>query len=295
VNEVDPHAGSSEAAGFRSGFVAMYGRPNTGKSTIVNKIIGEKVSITSNKAQTTRHQIRGVLTTQEAQLVFVDTPGVGKPRTALGKKLNNTARQGKGDADVVCFVVDAQSGYGRGDAFLAESLNPENTVIVLNKIDGMKPEAIAKQLALVAPLECSAYFPVSGFTGAGLGPLVEHLKSRLPVGPRWFPNESITDVPDGRWVAELVREQLLRTLREELPHSIATRVTEWQGKHITVEILVERESQKGIVIGKGGDVLKKVGTNVRKQLADGHHLELVVNVEHNWQHDPAGVERMLGD
>lgn len=279
--------------GYRSGFVAMYGRPNTGKSTIVNKIIGEKVSITSNKAQTTRHQIRGVLTTPEAQIVFVDTPGVGKPRTALGQKLNRTAQQGKTEADVVCFVIDARSGYGRGDAFLAGQIDPAQTVLVLNKIDGMTKEAIAKQLSLVAPLDCSAYFPVSGFTGAGLKPLVEHLMSRLPVGPRWFPNDSITDVSDAHWVAELVREQLLRSLREELPHSVATRVTEWRDKHITVEIVVERESQKGIVIGKGGQVLKKVGTNVRRQLADGYHLELVVNVEPNWQHDPDGVERML--
>lgn len=292
MNELEEDPGPPNDR-FRSGFVAMYGRPNTGKSTIVNKIVGEKVSITSNKAQTTRHQIRGVLTTPEAQLIFVDTPGVGKPRTALGKKLNTTARQGKGEADIVCFVVDARSGYGRGDAFLAESLDPDQTVVVLNKIDGMTKEAIAKQLALVAPLACSAYFPVSGFTGAGLRPLVEHLMARLPVGPRWFPNDSITDVSDAHWVAELVREQLLRSLREELPHSIATRVTDWRDKHITVEILVERDSQKGIVIGKGGEVLKKVGTNVRRQLADGYHLELVVNVEPNWQHDPDGVERML--
>ncbi len=293
MTESDDVGQPGEEDGFRSGFVAMFGRPNTGKSTIVNHIIGEKVTITSNKAQTTRHQIRGVLTTPDAQLIFVDTPGVGKPRTALGKKLNSTANKGRGEADVVCFVVDARSGYGRGDEFLAQNLDPENTVVVLNKVDGMKPEAIGKQLELVAPLDCSAYFPVSGFTGAGLTPLVDHLIGRLPVGPRWFPSDSITDVSDSHWVAELVREQLLRTLQQELPHSIATRVTEWRDKHITVEILVERDSQKGIVIGKGGEVLKKVGTNVRRQLAKGYHLELVVNVEANWQHDPAGVERML--
>lgn len=279
--------------GFRSGFVAMYGRPNTGKSTIVNKIIGEKVSITSNTAQTTRHQIRGVLTTEDAQIVFVDTPGVGKPRTALGQKLNSTARKGKGEADLVCFVIDARSGYGKGDAFLAQSIEPESTILVLNKVDGMKPEEIGKQLTLVAPLDCSAYFPVSGFTGAGMQPFVDHLISRLPNGPQWFPTDSVTDVSDARWVAELVREQLFRVLREELPHSVATRVIEWRDKHITVEILVERDSQKGIVIGKGGEVLKMVGTNVRKQLAKGFHLELVVSVESNWQQSADGVERML--
>ncbi len=278
---------------FRSGFVAMYGRPNTGKSTIVNKIIGEKVSITSNTAQTTRHQIRGVLTTDDAQIVFVDTPGVGKPRTALGQRLNSTARKGKGEADLVCFVIDARSGYGKGDAFLAQTIEPERTILVLNKVDGMKPEEIGKQLTLVAPLDCSAYFPVSGFTGAGMQPFVDHLISRLPLGPQWFPTDSVTDVSDARWVAELVREQLFRVLREELPHSVATRVIEWRDKHITVEILVERDSQKGIVIGKGGEVLKMVGTNVRKQLAKGFHLELVVSVESNWQQSADGVERML--
>ncbi len=277
----------------RSGFVAMYGRPNTGKSTIVNAIIGEKVSITSNTAQTTRHQIRGVLTRPDAQVVFVDTPGVGKPRTALGEKLNRTAARGQGEADIVCFVVDARSGYGRGDDFLAKTLDPDRTVVVLNKVDGMTPEAIAKQLVRVSPLDCSAYFPVSGFTGAGLGPLVDHLISRLPEGPQWFPETSVSDISDSHWVAELVREQLFRVLREELPHSVATRVIEWNDRHITVEIVVERDSQKGIVIGHGGGVLKQVGTNVRRQLAPGYHLELVVNVESNWQHDPEGVERML--
>lgn len=280
---------------FRSGFIALYGRPNVGKSTIVNAIVGDKVSITSNKAQTTRHQIRGVLTRPDAQLVFVDAPGIGKPRTALGRQLNKTARESQSEADLVCFVVDARAGYGRGDAFLAEALDPDRTILVLNKIDGLNPGTIAEQLAAVAPLGCSAYFPVSGFTGAGLGPLIDHLVERLPVGPRWFPDDSITDVSDARWVAELVREQLLRMLRQELPHSVATRVVDWENKRIKVEILVERESQKGIVIGKDGAVLKKVGTNVRRQLAPGYHLELMVRVEPDWQHDPAGVERVLRD
>jgi GTP-binding protein Era len=226
-------------------------------------------------------------------VVFVDTPGVGKPRTALGKKLNTTARQGQGEADLVCFVVDARSGYGRGDAFLAETLDPARTIVVLNKVDGMKREDIVRQLGLVAGLDFLAYFPVSGFTGAGIPALVDELVTRLPPGPLWFPDDSVSDVSDAHWVAELVREQLMRALRQELPHSVATRVIRWDDKHITVEILVERESQKGIVIGKGGDVLKSVGTKVRRQLADGFHLELVVNVEPNWQNNPADVERLL--
>lgn len=285
---MDPDTSSE----FRSGFVAMFGRPNTGKSTIVNQIIGQKVSITSDKAQTTRHQIRGILTTDTGQVVFVDTPGVGKPRTALGERLNRTAGDAQSGVDLTCFVVDARSGYGKGDAFLAQRLVPEKTVVVLNKVDGMKPEAIGKQLLAVAPLDASAYFPVSGFTGQGIKPLVEHLLARMPAGPHWYPQESRTDMPETQWVAELVREQLMRALREEVPHSIATRVVQWDGGHIKVEILVERDSQKGIVIGKGGAVLKQVGVAVRRQLPKDHHLELFVTVDTNWQQDAAGVERL---
>lgn len=277
---------------FRSGFVTLFGRPNTGKSTLLNRMLGRKVTITSDKAQTTRHQIRGVLTTDEYQLVFVDTPGVGKPRSALGERLNATAAEARGGVDVVCFVIDARAGYGRGDAFLAERLHPDNTVVVLNKIDGMRPEAIADQLTKVAPLDASAYFPVSAQTGDGVDALVTHLGQRMPEGPHWYPEEQFTDVGETMWVAELVREQLLRTLRDELPHSIATRVTEWQWPHVRVEILVERESQKGIVIGRNGEVLKKVGTLARKQLPEGIYLDLFVTVDKNWQHDVGSVERL---
>lgn len=279
-------------ADFRSGFVALVGRPNVGKSTILNSICGEKVTITSNKPQTTRHQVRGLLTTDEYQIVFVDTPGIGKPRTALGKKLNQTAMEAKGSVDVVCFVIDGRTGFGRGDQMLAQSLNPEKTVVVLNKIDGQKPDHIMGQLTKVSDLGASSYFPVSGWTGKGIPDLVEHLAGRMPRGPMWFPSDQVRETPDRQWVAELVREQLLRVLRDEVPHSVATRVVEWEWPRIRVEILVERNSQKGIVIGKGGQVLKEVGTRARKQLPPETFLELTVSVDSNWQHDPAGVERL---
>lgn len=277
---------------FRSGFVTLFGRPNTGKSTLLNRMLGRKVTITSDKAQTTRHQIRGVRTTDDHQIVFVDTPGVGKPRSALGEKLNATATEARGGVDVVCFVVDARAGYGRGDAFLAERLHPASTVVVLNKVDGMRPDAIAEQLTKVAPLDASAYFPVSAQTGEGVDALLEHLGQRMPEGPHWYPEDQFTDMGETMWVAELVREQLLRTLRDELPHSVATRVTEWQWPHVRVEILVERESQKGIVIGRKGEVLKKVGTLARKQLPEGIYLDLFVTVDKNWQQDVSSVERL---
>lgn len=277
---------------FRSGFVAIVGRPNVGKSTLLNQVLDRKVTIVSDKAQTTRHQIRGVLTDDETQIVFVDTPGISKPRTALGDRLNATADTALGDVDVVCFVIDGRSGFGRGDQFLAERLDPERTVVVVNKIDGLDADRIMAQLSEVAGLDASAYFPVSAWTGKGVAPLVEHLRSRLPPGPLWYPSEMVTDAPEAFAVAELVREQLLHNLEQELPHSVATRVVEWEWPRIKVEILVERNSQKGIVIGKGGSVLKEVGIRVRKQLPEGAFLELVVNVDKDWQHDPAAIERL---
>lgn len=277
---------------FHSGFVTLFGRPNTGKSTLLNRMLGRKVTITSDKAQTTRHQIRGVHTTDTRQIVFVDTPGVGKPRTALGEKLNATAADARSGVDVVCFVVDGRSGYGRGDAFLAERLHPPSTVVVVNKIDGMRREAIAAQLTKLASLDASAYFPVSAQTGDGIDALLEHLSDRMPEGPHWYPEDQFTDMGETMWVAELVREQLLRVLRAEVPHSVATRVTEWQWPRVRVEILVERESQKGIVIGHKGEVLKQVGTLARKQLPKGVFLDLFVTVDKNWQQDVDSVERL---
>ncbi len=277
---------------FRSGFVAIVGRPNVGKSTLLNQILDHKVTIVSDKAQTTRHQIRGVLTTEESQIVFVDTPGISKPRSALGSRLNETADAALSDVDVVCFVIDARSGFGKGDRFLAERLKPQQTVVVVNKIDGLAKDKVLAQLAATADLDYSAYYPVSAWTGKGVAPLVAHLQSRMPKGPLWYPADVVTDVPEAFVVAELVREQLLHILREELPHSVATRVVEWEWPRVRVEILVERDSQKGIVIGKGGSTLKDVGTRVRRQLPEGTFIELVVNVEKNWQQDRTSIERL---
>ncbi len=282
----------NEDDGFRSGFVAVIGRPNVGKSTLVNKIIDEKVTIVSNKAQTTRHQIRGVYNREGVQLVFVDTPGISKPRTALGTRLNDTASAAKLGVDVVCFVIDGHSGFGKGDRFLAESLDPANTICVINKIDGLSREHVMGQLAAVADYGYMEYFPVSAWTGRGVDALTDHLVGLMPAGPRWYPEGMVTDMPDDFTVAELVREQLLRITREEVPHSIATRVVEWEWPRIRVEILVERESQKGIVIGKKGAILKEIGTRVRHQLPKGAFLELIVNVDKNWQDDPSAIERL---
>ncbi len=275
---------------MRSGFVTFVGRPNVGKSTLLNQILHTKVAITSDKPQTTRTRIMGVLTRPDAQVVFVDTPGIHKPRTALGTRLNATAEGTIGDVDVVCFVLDAHQPFGRGDQWVANLL-PKDAVCVVNKIDKASKAAVMEQLKAASGLELSEYFPVSAKTGDGVDELVEHLVSRLPVGPQYFPDDMVTDVPEAFHVAELVREQLLRRTHDELPHSIAARVTEWDWPFIRCEILVERESQKGIVIGHKGQVLKEVGTAVRRQLPEGTYLELLVKVDKDWQSRPKAMER----
>ena len=279
------------ATGFRSGFVSLVGRPNVGKSTLLNRILGHKVAIVSDKPQTTRHRIQGVLNRDDAQVVFVDTPGIHKPRTPLGERLNVAAESTIGDVDVVVFVIDATQPLGRGDRWVAERV-PHDAVVVVNKVDVARPQQVLAQLEAAAELDLSEYFPVSAQTGKGVDVLVEHLVARLPEGPRYYPEGTVTDVPEAFWVAELVREQLLAVARDELPHSIATRVTEWEWPLIRCEILVERESQKGIVIGHRGSVLKAVGTAVRAQLPAGAYLELHVKVDKDWQRRAGALDRL---
>ena len=276
---------------MRSGFATLVGRPNVGKSTLLNAILGAKVTIVSDKPQTTRTQVRGVLNRPDAQVVFVDTPGIHKPRTALGERLNETATSAIGDVDVVCLVLDATGPLGKGDRFIAERV-PKDALVVVNKTDAAGPREVLQQLARAGELDLSEYFPVSARTGEGVAELVEAIVARLPEGPRYYPDDMVTDVPEAFWVAELVREQLLAVAREELPHSIACRVTEWEWPRIRCEILVERESQKGIVIGRGGEVLKQVGTAVREQLPDGAYLELFVKVDKDWQRRPKALDRL---
>ncbi|HUF33470.1 MAG TPA: GTPase Era [Acidimicrobiales bacterium] len=276
---------------MRSGFVTLVGRPNVGKSTLLNRILGRKVSIVSDKPQTTRTQVRGVLNRPDAQVVFVDTPGIHKPRSAMGSRLNDTATGSISGVDIVCLVVDATAPIGRGDRFVAARV-PADAVIVVNKVDAARPEEVLAQLATAGELDRSAYFPVSAKTGAGVDELVEHLVARLPEGPKYYPDDMVTDVPEAFWIAELVREQLLAVTREEVPHSIATRVTEWEWPRVRCEILVERDSQKGIVIGKKGAVLKAVGTAVRRQVDPDMYLELAVKVDKDWQRRPKALERL---
>jgi len=278
--------------GHRSGFVTLVGRPNVGKSTLLNRFLGQKVTIVSDKPQTTRTEVRGVLTRPGVQAVFCDTPGIHKPRTLLGERLNRTARATLGDMDVVLFLVEADGGIGRGDEFIAAGLPKDRTVLVVNKADRVGRDRVAEQLVTASGFEFDEYFPISALTGEGVDALREHVLARLPEGPQFYPDDMVTDVPEAFWVAELVREQLLGIVREELPHSIATRVTEWEWPRIRCEILVERDSQKGMVIGKKGAVLKQVGTAARAQLPEGAFLELVVRVDKDWQRRPRALDRL---
>jgi GTP-binding protein Era len=235
--------------------------------------------------------VRGVLTRADAQVVFVDTPGIHKPRTLMGERLNQTATSSIGDVDIACLVLDATAPMGRGDRFVASRLPPE-AICVVNKVDAESRSHVLAQLSRAGSLGFSAYFPVSARTGEGVEALVEAVVARLPEGPQYYPDDMVTDVPEAFWVAELVREQLLAVVRDELPHSIACRVTEWEWPRVRCEILVERDSQKPIVIGKGGSVLKEVGTRARQQLAPGAYLELVVKVDPDWQSRPRSLDRL---
>jgi GTP-binding protein Era len=276
----------------KSGFATLVGRPNVGKSTLLNRILGTKVSITSDKPQTTRTQVRGVLTRPDTQVVFVDTPGIHKPRTLLGERLNDTAQNAISDVDVTVMLIDATQPLGSGDKFVAGRVNAPSTLLVVNKVDKASREEVLQQLQAAGELGFSEYFPISAHTGEGVHELVEAIVARMPEGPQYYPDDMVTDVPEAFWVAELVREQLLAVTREELPHSIACVVTEWEWPRIRCEILVERDSQKGIVIGKGGSVLKAVGTAVREQLPDGAFIELFVKVDKDWQRHAKALERL---
>jgi GTP-binding protein Era len=312
---------------FRSGFAAVVGRPNVGKSTLVNAMVGTKVSITSPRPNTTRAQVRGVLDRPDAQVVLVDTPGLHKPRTPLGERMNDSATSSLDDVDVVVAMVEATGAVGPGDRMvLAQSANRVRSMaraaavasgpggvegtghpallVVVNKIDQVGGDGVLTHLNAVSgvigeiegdgsgPAVPVEYFPISATTGEGVAALTEAVVARMPEGPRYYPEGMVADVAEALWVADLVREELLHRVQDELPHSIACRVTEWEWPRVRCEILVERDSQKGIVIGKGGTTLKEVGTAVRKQMAPGAFLELFVRVEKRWQHREDALDRL---
>ncbi|HEX2088370.1 MAG TPA: GTPase Era [Actinomycetota bacterium] len=291
---------------FRSGFVAVVGRPNVGKSSLINALVGRKVAIVSDKPQTTRLPVRGVLNGPDFQIVFTDTPGFHKPRTLLGERLNLVVGEAVGDVDEVLLVVDGAAGVGRGDAFVAHQQVARHRgakVCAVNKIDLLRGHAEVPQLAAAAELASFDHIvPVSARTRRGLDELRTALVEGLPIGQPLYPMDQTTDQPLETRIAEIVREKALALAREELPHSIAVAVDEVERDEgtgllrVSCHVFVERDSQKGIVIGKGGATLKEIGTRAREELETlletRVFLELRVKVLKEWQRDPKAMARL---
>ena len=299
---------------FRSGFVCLVGRPNTGKSTLTNALVGGKVAITSSRPQTTRHTIRGIVHRDDFQIVLVDTPGLHRPRTLLGKRLNDLVRDTYSQVDVIGLCIPADEGIGPGDRWIFEQIRaiaPKTTlVVIVTKIDKVSKDRVAAQLVSAHELageHAAAIVPVSATTGEQVDVLTAVLVDHLEPGPAFYPDGELTDEPEETLMAELIREAALEGVRDELPHSLAVVIdevnpregrSEEQGEMIDVHAIlyVERDSQKGIIIGKGGARLREVGTTARHQieklLGTKVYLELRVKVAKNWQQDPKQLGRL---
>ena len=288
---------------MKSGFVPVVGRPNVGKSTLVNSLVGTKVAITSPRPQTTRTNIRGVFNGDDIQVVFVDTPGLHRPRTALGARLNSVVGASLADADAVVFVIDATGKIGPGDRLIAGRLVAAATpvVCVVNKSDLAGPDEVVERLAVAGEWGFAAYVPVSALEARNLDPIVDELRAMLPEGPQFFPLDMPTDQTEEFLVGEIIREKFLGRLREELPHSLAVVVEEilLQPNGITrviAKLIVERDSQLGIVVGKGGSLIKEAGSAARveleRRLATRIHLDLRAKVVKDWQEHPGAIERL---
>jgi GTPase len=298
---------------FRSGFVCFVGRPNTGKSTLTNALVGTKVAITSSRPQTTRHTIRGIVHREDFQIVLVDTPGLHRPRTLLGQRLNELVKGTYSEVDVIGLCIPADETIGPGDRWIYDQIRavaPRTTLIVIvTKTDKVSKEKVAAQLLSVNELtggDCEIV-PVSATTGEQVDVLIDVLVAQLPPGPAFYPDGELTDEPEEVLMAELIREAALEGVHDELPHSLAVVIdeiseregrTEEQGELIDVRAIlyVERDSQKGIVIGKGGARLREVGTAARTQieklLGTKVYLELRVKIAKNWQRDPKQLGRL---
>lgn len=292
-----------ENKNFKSGFVSIVGRPNVGKSTMLNQIIGEKITITSDKAQTTRNRIQGVYTTPEEQIVFIDTPGVHKPKHQLGQYMVNTALSTLNEVDIVLFMVNVAEKKGPGDKFIMERLKDIQTPVflVLNQIDRVHPDELLPIIeGYQEEMTFSEIIPISAMNGNNIDRLLEVISSYLEEGPQFYPSDQLSDHPEYFIVSELVREKILELTREEIPHSVAV-VTEsmQRGENdlidVNVTINVERTSQKGIIIGKGGKMLKEIGTRARKDienlLGSKVYLELWVRVEDDWRDTPRDLSK----
>jgi GTP-binding protein Era len=298
---------------FHSGFVCLVGRPNTGKSTLTNALVGSKVAITSSRPQTTRHTIRGIVHREDFQMILVDTPGLHRPRTLLGKRLNDLVRDTYAEVDAIGLCIPADEAIGPGDRWIVEQIDsvaPTTTlVVIVTKLDRVTKDKLAAQLAAVGELvgitdgRQAEIVPVSAVTGEQIDVLIDVLAAALPAGPAYYPDGELTDEPEEVLMAEFIREAALEGVREELPHSLAVVIDEVnprEGRDDLIDVhavlYVERDSQKGIVIGKAGARLREVGTAARGQieklLGTKVYLDLRVKVAKNWQRDPKQLGRL---
>lgn len=286
---------------FHSGFVAIIGRPNVGKSTFLNRVVGEKVAIMSDKAQTTRNKIQGIYTRKDAQIVFIDTPGIHKPHSQLGDFMVQSSLSTLNEVDAILFMVNATQKRGRGDDFIIERLKKTKKPIylVINKIDKIHPDKLFEIIEDYKDLlDFKEIYPISALQGNNVPELIDNLIKDLPEGPQYYPEDQVTDHPERFIAGELIREKVLQLTREEIPHSVAVvvdRIKRENDEKILVQatIIVERNSQKGIIIGKGGKMLKEIGTRARKDielmLGDKVYLELWVKVQPNWKDKKADL------
>ncbi|KKW64675.1 GTPase Era [Mycolicibacterium elephantis] len=301
---------------FRSGFVCFVGRPNTGKSTLTNALVGAKVAITSNRPQTTRHTIRGIVHREDFQIILVDTPGLHRPRTLLGQRLNDLVKDTYSQVDVIGLCIPVDEKIGPGDRWICEQIRavaPNTTLVaIVTKIDKVPKDRVAAQLVAVSELvgADAEIVPVSATTGENVDVLIDVLAAQLPPGPAFYPDGELTDEPEETLMAELIREAALEGVRDELPHSLAVVIEEVSPREgrspeqgdlnplvtVRANLFVERDSQKGIVIGKGGARLREVGTAARtaieKLLGTKVFLDLRVKVAKNWQRDPKQLGRL---
>jgi GTPase len=280
----------------KSGFISIIGRPNVGKSTFLNRVIGQKIAIMSDKPQTTRNKVQGVLTLEDSQLIFIDTPGIHKPKHRLGDFMMKVAQNTLKGVDLVLFMVNANEGYGRGEEFIIEKLQNVKTPVflVINKIDLIHPDQLFELIeSYKEKFNFSEIVPISALEGNNIEKLLEQIKEKMPEGPQFYPADQVTDHPERFIVSELIREKALHLTREEIPHSLAVVIEKMERQpekdmvHVMATIIVERDSQKGIVIGKQGSMLKEIGKRARLDienlLGSKVFLELWVKVQKDWR------------
>ena len=295
----------NETDGFRAGFVTFVGRPNVGKSTLMNALVGEKVAITSSKPQTTRHAIRGIVHRTDGQIVIVDTPGMHRPRTLLGQRLNDVVNQTLSEVDVIALCIPATDSVGPGDRFIAEAISgfsQAKKIAVVTKTDAASSQTVAERLIEVDQLaNWDCIIPVSGLSGDQLDILGDEILRLLPESEALYPTEDTTEQTQERRIGELIREATLEGVSDELPHSIAVTIDEMNERddgllHIFANLYVERDSQKGIIIGKGGQKLKEIGqlarAEVEKLLGRRVYLAIQVKVSKEWQRDSKKIDRL---